>query len=67
MSKIEKHGGDGALFGDLSKNKVGSVTSSVGASTRVGKRNGTRVGGSVSKRKDQQKDEMIITVIKFKD
>jgi len=66
MDKVKKHGGDGALFGDMAVNTVGSVTSSVGASKRFGKKNGTRVGGSLSKSKDQLKDEMVITVIKFK-
>jgi hypothetical protein len=64
MDKVKKHGGDGAVFGDLRVNSVGSVTSTVGASKGFGKR--TRVGGSVSSSKDKQKDQMEITVIKFK-
>ena len=64
MDKGKKHGGDGAIFGNLSVNSVGSVSSTVGASKGFGKR--TRVGGSVTSSKDKQKDQMEITVIKFK-
>ena len=66
MKKVKLHGGDAAIFGEMSVNSVGSVTSSVGASKRFGKKNGTRVGGSVSKSMDKQKDQMEITVIKYK-
>ncbi|NRA93243.1 MAG: hypothetical protein HRU26_11265 [Psychroserpens sp.] len=66
MTQVKKHGGDGALFGNMSENTVGSITSSIGASKRLGKRNGTRIGGSISKQKDKLKDQMVITVIKFK-
>ena len=64
MDKVKAHGGDGAIFGNLSVNSVGSVTSTVGASKGFGKH--TRVGGSVSSSKDKQKDHMEINVIKFK-
>ncbi len=64
MNKVKQHGGDGAIFGNLSINSVGSVTSTVGASKGFGKR--TRVGGSISSSKDKQKDHMEINVIKFK-
>lgn len=67
MTQVKKHGGDGALFGNMSENTVGSVTSSVGASKRFGKRNGASIGGSISKQKDKRKDQMVITVIKFKE
>ena len=66
MNKVMQHGGDAAIFGQLTVNSVGSVTSTVGASKRFGKKNGTRIGGSVSNSKDKQKDQMEITVIKFK-
>ena len=66
MNKVKQHGGDAAIFGKLSVNSVGSVTSTVGASKKFGKHSGTRVGGSVSNSKDKQKDQMEITVIKYK-
>ena len=66
MNKVKQHGGDAAIFGQLTVNSVGSVTSTVGASKKFGKKNGTRVGGSVSNSKDKQQDQMEITVIKFK-
>jgi hypothetical protein len=66
MKKVMEHGGDGAIFGQLSTSTVGSVSSTVGASKRFGKRNGTRVGGSVSSSNDKRKDQMEITVIKYK-
>jgi|TARA_B110000014_G_scaffold19432_1_gene12583 hypothetical protein len=64
MDKVKKHGGDGAIFGNLYVNSVGSVSSTVGGSKGFGKR--SRVGGSVTSSKDKQKDQMEITVIKFK-
>lgn len=64
IEKVTKHGGDAAIFGNLSVNAVGSVTSSGGGSIGFGKK--ARVGGSVSSSKDKQKDHMEITVIKFK-
>jgi hypothetical protein len=66
MKKVMQHGGDAAIFGQMSENRVGSVSSTVGASKRFGKRNGTRVGGSVSSSSDKRKDQMEITVIKYK-
>ena len=66
MKKVMEHGGDAAIFGQMSENRVGSVTSTVGASKRFGKRNNTRVGGSVSSSNDKRKDQMEITVIKYK-
>lgn len=66
MDKVKQHGGDAAIFGKLSVNSVGSVTSTVGASKKIGKHSGTRVGGSVSSSKDKQKDQMEITVIRYK-
>ena len=66
MKKVMEHGGDAAIFGQMSENRVGSVTSTVGASKRFGKRNSTRVGGSVSSSNDKRKDQMEITVIKYK-
>ena len=66
MKKVMAHGGDGAIFGQMSENTIGSVSSTVGASKRFGKRNGTHVGGSVSNSSDKRKDQMEITVIKYK-
>ncbi len=66
MRQVEKHGGDGAIFGDLHKRKTGSVTSSVGGSTGTGKKRRGRVGGSVSSKKNKEKEQIEVQVIKFK-
>ena len=64
MDKVKQHGGDAAVFGDMSVHVAGSVTSGSGAATQAG--NKSVVGGSVSTTKNLEKDEMEITVIKFK-
>jgi hypothetical protein len=38
MNKVMQHGGDAAIFGQLTVNSVGSVTSTVGASKKFGKK-----------------------------
>ncbi len=64
MEKVKQHGGDAAVFGEMSVRVAGSVTSGSGAATKAGKK--SAVGGSVSTTKNLEKDEMEITVIKFK-
>jgi len=63
---VKQYRGTGALFGNIAVNTVGSFASSVSATQRFEKKNGTRIGGSVSNSKNQQKDKMLSTRIKFK-
>lgn len=64
MDKVKQHGGDAAVFGEMSVHVAGSVTSGSGVATQVGKK--STIGGGASTTKNLEKDEMEITVIKFK-
>ena len=66
MNKVKANGGDGAIFGDMTEKVVGSVTTSAGASKKIGGKRGLRVGGNVSKSSTKDKDKMEIIVIKYK-
>ena len=64
MDQVMKHGGDGAIFSDMFTKRTGAVAATSGGSTRVGKSG--RAGGSVSKVKDTEQDQLEIKVIKYK-
>ena len=64
MDKVRQHGGDGALFGEMFTKKTGAVAATTGGSTKAGKKG--RAGGSVSKVKDTEQDQLEIKVIKYK-
>lgn len=64
MDKVKQHGGDAAVFGEMSIHVAGSVTSGAGVATQTGKK--SSVGGGSSTTRNLEKDEMEITVIKFK-
>ena len=64
IAKVKAVGGDAVLMGELNEEVVGSVTGRTGGVTKVGKKSG--VGTSVSKTKNQYKDEIECQVIKYK-
>jgi len=63
MTKVKQHGGDAAIFGEMGIRTTGSVSSTTGGSTKVGK---VRVGTSGSTTKAIEKDQIEIVVIKYK-
>lgn len=64
MEQIMRHGGDGAIFGEMFSKRTGAVATTGGGSTKVGKKG--RAGGSVSRVKETQEDQLEIKVIKYK-
>lgn len=66
MDAVKKHGGDGAIFGDMNTRSVGSVSSSSGGATRVGKNKNASVGTGVSSSKSIEENDIEIAVIKYK-
>jgi hypothetical protein len=67
MDKVQSHGGDGAIFGDMTVRSTGSVSASAGVAKQVGKKKNTVVGGSTTSSKNVEEDDMEIIVIKFKE